>query len=407
MQVTEEMSGDRWLFHYAPPTELRRHPSVRICSTRLISDGSPRLVLTASPGASSTLTAARFDEVRRVHQLVSHPRLPVVAERGRRDGIEYLAFECPAMADGNHVLRQLAERGLKLSYAASGAFISGIREAMQAAHAVVDPVTGKRLAFGRVCYGNLLFDADGRYWLLALGKNLLTELDSGAPSGELSFHAPEVAAGGPASPGGDYFALLLLMRSLLPYVEVPARIGRVLRGDLQADDEELLRGLMWFDQRILAAPAPKRATVEEAVAMSARVRELLGTGLDHDGFAAAVQHALGRDSSPLETATLVVGPEGRWFRPLGGPLIDLEPHSAQRRILIALVDAHEEGRSLTVPDLIRVGWPGEQVAALAGANRVYVAIATLRRHGLRGFLQRKGKGYRLAPGVAVEQRDKP
>lgn len=38
---------------------------------------------------------------------------------------------------------------------------------------------------------------------------------------------------------------------------------------------------------------------------------------------------------------------------------------------------------------------GERILPTAGAERVYAAIATLRRLGLRGFLAQHGAGYLL------------
>lgn len=89
----------------------------------------------------------------------------------------------------------------------------------------------------------------------------------------------------------------------------------------------------------------------------------------------------------------IVGPDGV-ERPLG---------QAVGRILMALVAAHEqsEGAALTLHDLLRIGWPGEQIMASAGANRVYVALAQLRRLGMRDVVERCAGGYRLAPSTMI------
>ncbi|MDB4928376.1 MAG: hypothetical protein JWM10_860, partial [Myxococcaceae bacterium] len=39
----------------------------------------------------------------------------------------------------------------------------------------------------------------------------------------------------------------------------------------------------------------------------------------------------------------------------------------------------------------------------AGAHRVHVAVAELRKMGLRGALERFDAGYRLAPGLSVRR----
>ena len=42
----------------------------------------------------------------------------------------------------------------------------------------------------------------------------------------------------------------------------------------------------------------------------------------------------------------------------------------------------------TLQELLQRGWPGEQVTVEAGANRVYVALAQLRRLGMRDVIER-------------------
>ena len=61
-----------------------------------------------------------------------------------------------------------------------------------------------------------------------------------------------------------------------------------------------------------------------------------------------------------------------------------------------------QGAPVGTFDLLSAGWPDEAVAPLAGANRVYVAIATLRKLGLERFLVRTKDGYALDPGARVD-----
>jgi hypothetical protein len=56
---------------------------------------------------------------------------------------------------------------------------------------------------------------------------------------------------------------------------------------------------------------------------------------------------------------------------------------------------------MRVEDLLAAGWPGERVRYDAGANRVYVALAELRKLGLRDWLMNDGAGYRLATSRPV------
>ena len=47
------------------------------------------------------------------------------------------------------------------------------------------------------------------------------------------------------------------------------------------------------------------------------------------------------------------------------------------------------------------GWPGERMHPEAASNRVYVAITTLRKLGLKPVLVRRDDGYLLDPEVTV------
>lgn len=53
--------------------------------------------------------------------------------------------------------------------------------------------------------------------------------------------------------------------------------------------------------------------------------------------------------------------------------------------------------------LIAAGWPGERMLSKAGATRVYTAIASLRRLGLRDSLLRDDRGYLLRPDVPISR----
>ena len=73
-------------------------------------------------------------------------------------------------------------------------------------------------------------------------------------------------------------------------------------------------------------------------------------------------------------------------------------------ILLAFVERRlrDPGGVLTVDDLVAIGWPGERMLPTSGANRVYVALSTLRSMGLRRHLQSRRGGYLLDPSVEIE-----
>jgi predicted ATPase/Tfp pilus assembly protein PilF len=107
--------------------------------------------------------------------------------------------------------------------------------------------------------------------------------------------------------------------------------------------------------------------------------------------------------------SLVIGPEGTWFRPPRGLSQSLRSHGPVRRILLALSaracgDARE---ALSLDELREIGWPGEKIKAEAATNRVHVALAELRRRGLKALIVRVAKGYALSEGLTIHRSAAP
>ena len=157
----------------------------------------------------------------------------------------------------------------------------------------------------------------------------------------------------------------------------------------------MLRGL-----RAKSADA-RDALVDEARALAAR------WPCDDPRFALRLLqravNVLAETSQPIE-APLVVRREGRAFR-LPGATEDvaLERRIPLARILHALARRRIEspGEAMRVEELLAAGWPAEKVRYDAGANRVYVALAELRKRGLREFIESGAEGYRLATSRSV------
>ena len=104
------------------------------------------------------------------------------------------------------------------------------------------------------------------------------------------------------------------------------------------------------------------------------------------------------------TPTLVIREGGVAFRlPKGASDVELGRRPPLARILHALARSRvsSPGDGLGVEDILRAGWPNERVRHDAGANRVYVALAELRKLGLREWLLSDATGYRLATSRAV------
>lgn len=399
-----------WLGRYTDPMPIRSRGAFHLVSARRADDGRMCVVVVPGPSADVAKVAASLVEVERVHGLLDHPSIPKVACRGAHGGAPFLELACDAVIDGIEALRILGETERKVPYAQADALLTGMREAAQAAHRVIDPVTGLPICLGRVSYGNVLYARSGRFYLIGFGRNFPSEKDPSVPTGSTPvFQAPEVATGSPPTPVGDYIALLLFGRSFVPFIDMAGPIGRVLRGDVGPADVELLSALRWFEQRMIGEVPSERATIAEALVVSQRIRDALGVELDFEGFRAFMASVLAQhdeplsldDVEPVEGGALVLGPEATWFATRDGARHRLG--GAQRRILLALVERHRArpGAPLDVWELLEAGWPGESPSAEAGSNRVYVALTRLRGMGLRDLLERFEDGYRVTPSTVV------
>jgi predicted ATPase len=100
---------------------------------------------------------------------------------------------------------------------------------------------------------------------------------------------------------------------------------------------------------------------------------------------------------------LVVCARGRWFRIPYGEVVSVARWRPLQRLLERLAERREiaPGEPLSVEALVAAGWPGERMLPKAGATRVYTAVASLRRLGLRDVLLRDERGYLLRTDVAI------
>jgi hypothetical protein len=93
-----------------------------------------------------------------------------------------------------------------------------------------------------------------------------------------------------------------------------------------------------------------------------------------------------------------------WFRAPHGASAELSTRPILQRLFRALVERRlaEPGATLTLDALREAVWPEQPMLRVAAANRLHVALASLRRMGLRKVLERKGNGYRLDPRIAID-----
>jgi hypothetical protein len=129
-----------------------------------------------------------------------------------------------------------------------------------------------------------------------------------------------------------------------------------------------------------------------------------------DGHHCATCEAARRAPAPADAAhglsldeTVEIAADGSWFRCVGSTeRVDLTRRRSLRLLLAALATSSREapGHAQSVDALVASGWPGERLLRRAAAQRVYVALSTLRRMGLKDVLVSSRDGYRLLP-VAI------
>ena len=148
-----------------------------------------------------------------------------------------------------------------------------------------------------------------------------------------------------------------------------------------------------------AAKAARRPFVDAVLAVFAR-KAAASVQSVHVRIAERCVAGAAPATGPSDDA-LLVATGGAWFRPPRGARVSLVTRKNLARLLEAFA-AHGD-KTFTSTDLVAVGWPGERIIGPAGAHRVRVAIATLRKMGLESAIVRRGDGYGLVEGLAVER----
>jgi hypothetical protein len=114
--------------------------------------------------------------------------------------------------------------------------------------------------------------------------------------------------------------------------------------------------------------------------------------------------AVERESSALSREPVYqFGADAAWVQVRDSCEIDLGRRPQLRRILQVLLDSFQShpGAVMSAAVLFEQSWPGQSISAESAANRVRVAIATLRGLGLRNLVQLHGGGYRLDPSAVI------
>jgi transcriptional regulator of acetoin/glycerol metabolism len=138
----------------------------------------------------------------------------------------------------------------------------------------------------------------------------------------------------------------------------------------------------------------------ERLRLSSRVRSLLAPSQLVEKLA----HERTTVSAPTEGPELSVAEDGTWFQLVDGERVDIARRKTLTRVLAALLAQRLEhpGTAMSIPSLLQAGWPDERVMEKAGANRVHVALTTLRKLGLREMLLRRDEGYLLDPDRGIK-----
>ena len=99
---------------------------------------------------------------------------------------------------------------------------------------------------------------------------------------------------------------------------------------------------------------------------------------------------------------LVVAVDGSWFDRMGQRVL-LRSYRVLGALLARLAERRlsTPGLPVPAPELVGAGWPNERIADRAARNRLRVALATLRKVGLRDVLVTKDGGYMIDPGFDV------
>ncbi len=138
--------------------------------------------------------------------------------------------------------------------------------------------------------------------------------------------------------------------------------------------------------RIASAPADAVDDVKVAVRMLVRA-------LDRPSRAKLAAPELGALTATADAATVWLPTTEK---------VSLEKRGPVRLVLLRLIEEHRRGgKALGVDELLAAGWPGERVLRDAGASRVYVALGTLRKLGLRDVIQSRDGGYAIDPALRV------
>jgi predicted ATPase len=181
-------------------------------------------------------------------------------------------------------------------------------------------------------------------------------------------------------------------------------LDRALGSCARCGPEPALEATIAIHRMTLAvrATGPSGGEVPGPVVVEARAL-VQACPSDDSRFALRALLALGHLPS-ISRDDLCIGEAGASFTlPGRHDPVDLSRRAPLRRVLMLLARHRRDapGEPVSLQAIIRAGWPSERIDARAADNRAYVALATLRKLGLRALLQTSSAGYCLHPGVGL------
>ncbi len=125
--------------------------------------------------------------------------------------------------------------------------------------------------------------------------------------------------------------------------------------------------------------------------------------VDVSDDARVVLRMLGSRLAANNAPRLEVASDASWFCAPGGSRQSLQKFASARRILDCLAQARLDtpGTPIEADALFVAGWPGVQISRRSAMNRLFVALAKLRKSGLKLLLLRRGDGYLLDPNTPL------
>ncbi len=383
-----------WLGRFVSARVIRQRGAFHVYAARDSTTAAPVTVVVPAPELVASGDArACLARLARAHAAVSAPGLPPLVAEGAHDGVCFVALACDAVLDGEAAIERVAQSRERVRYEEAMSIVVRLGLMVAAAHDAGH-------VFGALSWANVLVTRDGGLCLFGLGHNVITFDERGAPSGAPSvFMAPEVSTGAALTPGADVCALVLLLRSVLSFAALPAAVEQAFRFEDASAPMTSLVG--WVNANVVFAAPDRRASMRAYCEVSARELEVLGCVPDEDAITRRLAELVAPDVSKAELP-LTLGPEGAWVGTPSGEVFALRA-GPLRRLALHLARARRAtpGLSQGVDALLEAGWPGENPQREAGLNRVYVALSTLRKLGLRDVLERDEQGYRITPSVEV------